>query len=430
MSDPLADRLAALAPSVDEAGARAAFDARRRGARTHRRALASAAVGAVVVVAAAGLAWGLDDRSSNGVVTSGASTVAAPAPTVAATAPATPPSSAAPTKPGATVLAVAGCPVIDASQLATTRPMNLFARTAPDGTPVQAIATAAGIEGPYVVALRFFGDTRAPVFGDPVDVNGRDARVYVGPQGQGSISWMLADGSEAYLRARGLSSDELVTVARALTPRPATVAAPGFDVTAAVPGGMQLVAETATPLSLRSAVATCDRADVADLRVGVFEGDPAALYAFGLDESPLPVLRQHGALVAWARSNNTDVAAAALDEATASPPPESTPSTSPPATIPTVPTVTFTATRPAAGQPNCSLDACRFVDVTLLGFPPGAEVAVSCHSDVTGSFGASPVTIGPDGTATQEACYFGYAGAALWVEADGVTSPTVVWPPD
>ena len=82
---------------------------------------------------------------------------------------------------------------------------------------------------------------------------------------------------------------------------------------------MQLVAETATPLSLRSAVATCDRADVADLRVGVFEGDPAALYAFGLDASPLPVLRQHGALVAWARSNNTDVAAAALDEATASP---------------------------------------------------------------------------------------------------------------
>ena len=58
-------------------------------------------------------------------------------------------------------------------------------------------------------------------------------RVYVGPQGQGSISWMLADGSEAYLRARGLSSDELVTVARALTPRPATVAVPGFDVTAA-----------------------------------------------------------------------------------------------------------------------------------------------------------------------------------------------------
>ena len=38
--------------------------------------------------------------------------------------------------------------------------MNLFARTAPDGTPVQAIATAAGIEGPYVVALRYVGDTR------------------------------------------------------------------------------------------------------------------------------------------------------------------------------------------------------------------------------------------------------------------------------
>ena len=72
MSDPLADRLAALAPSVDETGAWAALDARRRGARTHRRVLASAAVGAVVVVGAAGLAWGVGDRSSGNVVTSGA----------------------------------------------------------------------------------------------------------------------------------------------------------------------------------------------------------------------------------------------------------------------------------------------------------------------------------------------------------------------
>jgi hypothetical protein len=92
------------------------------------------------------------------------------------------------------------------------------------------------------------------------------------------------------------------------------------------------------------------------------------------------------------------------------------------------PTVSFTNERSAADQPNCSAPACRFVDVTLRGFPPGDTVVVECHGAVQGPFGATDVLIGPHGTATDVACYFGYPGETFWVEAGGVSSATTTWP--
>ena len=101
-----------------------------------------------------------------------------------------------------------------------------------------------------------------------------------------------------------------------------------------------------------------------------------------------------------------------------------------PTTIVPSPSVTFSNDRDATGQPGCSAPACRFVDVTLSGFDPSAVVTVSCVSEETGPFSDTEVTIEPDGTASDEACYFGYAGEQFWVEADGVRSPTVTWPED
>ena len=101
-----------------------------------------------------------------------------------------------------------------------------------------------------------------------------------------------------------------------------------------------------------------------------------------------------------------------------------------PTTIVPSPTVTFTNDRSAVGQPGCSVAACRFVEVTLTGFEPGAAVTVSCVSETTGPFSSSVVTIGPDGAARDDACYFGYPGEQFWVEADGVRSPTITWPAD
>jgi hypothetical protein len=101
-----------------------------------------------------------------------------------------------------------------------------------------------------------------------------------------------------------------------------------------------------------------------------------------------------------------------------------------PTTIVPTPTVTFTNDRSAVGEPGCSAAACRHVDVTLTGFEPGSTVTVSCVSDVVGSFSSSDVTIGSDGTASDDACYFGYPAQQFWVEADGVRSPAISWPED
>lgn len=104
----------------------------------------------------------------------------------------------------------------------------------------------------------------------------------------------------------------------------------------------------------------------------------------------------------------------------------SAPSSSP---SPSGPRVSFTATRPVADEPTCTVSACRYVDVTLEGFPPRTTIAVTCHSDQTGPFGFSEVTTDDNGNATGVACFFGYPGAQFHVSAGAVTSPTVTWPP-
>ncbi len=90
--------------------------------------------------------------------------------------------------------------------------------------------------------------------------------------------------------------------------------------------------------------------------------------------------------------------------------------------------MSFTTERSAVGQPGCTASACRFVDVIVHGFEPGTTITITCHSDTTGPFGATDATVGPDGSATQEACYFGYPGARFWVTADDHASPTIDWP--
>ena len=79
--------------------------------------------------------------------------------------------------------------------------------------------------------------------------------------GQGQISWVLDDGSEAYVRSRGLSADQLSAIATALSARPVDAAVPGFDLTAAAPAGFALVAETTAPLDGQHRVDAVPSAD-------------------------------------------------------------------------------------------------------------------------------------------------------------------------
>lgn len=396
--------------------------------RPRRRPIVLAVAASAVVLAGAALAWRVagDDETSD-VMT--AAETAVPDPSAAASSvPSSVVSPATQAEPKvAALLEVDGCPAIADSDLRAPKLANLFGRTTPDGMPIQAVATPAGIEGPYAVVLRYFSATREPSFGDPVDVNGVDARVYVGPGGSGQISWLLGDGSEAYVRSRWLGRDELVALASALEPRAADATVAGFDVSGPLPADLQLVAEDTAPLAWRSASTSCAPAGGLPLRVGVVDASPAVEYAIGIDNDPLPVLQQRGEYVALAVSPDPGVAAAALGVV----PPAGMPTTvvPPPSQPASAPRVSFTATRSAVGEPGCTAPDCRFVDVTLEGFPPGATVTVTCHSDVTGAFGSNDVTTDERGSATHEACYFGFTGERFYVSANGITSPTITWPP-
>ncbi len=428
MTDPLTDLLDALAPSVDAHAARDSFDAVRKRRRRHRRAIVGALAGLVVLAGGTGVVLVSRDRPG-AVTTSDQPATVAPTPATTTTTSTTPPTTTEPattvatTTIAAALLAVDGCPPIAASDMRTSSSGSLFGRTTPDGTPIQAIATSAGVGGPYAVVLRYQDATRTPSFGDPVDVSGHDGRVFVGRAGQGQISWVLDDGSEAYVRSRGLSADQLSAIATALSARPVDAAVPGFDLTAAAPAGFALVAETTAPLAVSTASTQCRPRDGIALRVAVLDGVPAARYAIALDGSPLPILQQRGDHVVMASSPDAATAAAALGLE----PPSTTPDAPRPSFSPT-PEVSFTITRSAAGQPGCTSPACRFVDVTLRGFFPGATVTVTCYGETAGPFSETTVTIDADGSATDEACYFGYPGERFWVLADGFLSPTITWP--
>jgi hypothetical protein len=92
------------------------------------------------------------------------------------------------------------------------------------------------------------------------------------------------------------------------------------------------------------------------------------------------------------------------------------------------PTVTFTNAHHAPEAPGCHGPTCRFVDVTLRDFQPGAAVTMSCVGAATGPLAATVVTIGRDGVATDRACSFGHPGEQFWVQADDVRSATITWP--
>lgn len=69
----------------------------------------------------------------------------------------------------------------------------------------------------------------------------------------------------------------------------------------------------------------------------------------------------------------------------------------------------------------------RFSTCVIHGFVPGTTVTITCEADTTGAFSSTDVTVDADGSATHEACYFGYRGSPFWVTANGVTSPAITW---
>lgn len=184
----------------------------------------------------------------------------------------------------------------------------LFAWPSPKRT-VQAVADPArGAGGPYAIVERFFVHAAVRgLLGSAVDINGRRAGVYVGIYGQGAVEWILADGSEGYIRTRGFDRAGLVSLARALRPRRVQSPVAGFDLASPAPYRLAILGETAGTVEGDTVSSTCRRPDGSTLNVEALRGNPVFQYGVALDALPLPVVGQRGdtVLTVFGRSGMT-----------------------------------------------------------------------------------------------------------------------------
>lgn len=116
-------------------------------------------------------------------------------------------------------------------------PWYAFARGREVGVPIQVIADgSAGAAGPFAVVLRYFEPTRPASVGTPTDINGNQVHISVVDPldasisvGNGQAEWDLPDGSQGYLRSRGLDRADIESIVASLTPRASDQPVPGFD---------------------------------------------------------------------------------------------------------------------------------------------------------------------------------------------------------
>ncbi|RLE21309.1 MAG: hypothetical protein DRJ50_09395 [Actinobacteria bacterium] len=156
--------------------------------------------------------------------------------------------------------------------------------------PIQIIGH--GVDGPakpFAVVERFFASDRNPGGEKSVVINGLDVYVTTHPNGNGEAAWNLPDGSQGYLRSRGLSRGDLLTILTALSPRAIDAEIPGFDYTNNEVDGLELVAEQMnTNVARGMGVGSQCRVDGTDYlyRVDTVEGDALIQFAVVIDRSP------------------------------------------------------------------------------------------------------------------------------------------------
>jgi hypothetical protein len=192
------------------------------------------------------------------------------------------------------VIDMPGCSTVwargPASADATYRP---YVHRTSDAAVVQVFAGASGsINDPYVVVERFFANQSENATG-PEDINGQPGRVTVNGTGGGSVNWLLSDGSEVYVRDHFFDEAQLLEIARALVPRPADAAIPGFDLAQPSPYGLGLLDETFDPLVLeQSASSGCVAEAGAELVASVRRGRPVTTFTMYLDQpAPYPAVK-------------------------------------------------------------------------------------------------------------------------------------------
>jgi hypothetical protein len=189
------------------------------------------------------------------------------------------------------IVAAEVCEPISAREGITAGVVTLFARRSNNPIPIQIIGDPTG--GPtaaFALVQRFFGDDYRATGQQIVDINGTQAHISVYDNDNGLVVWNLVDGSQGYLRSRGLDRDALVEIVAGLTPRADSDPIPGFDY---LPHG-----DTTIQLELlHEQINTDIHGEVAGFechvsatdyvyRISAIGGDPVYQYAGVIDRSP------------------------------------------------------------------------------------------------------------------------------------------------
>jgi hypothetical protein len=201
----------------------------------------------------------------------------------------------------------------------STFDLHLFARPTAGPFTIQIIGDPVGGPAAPFALVQRYPEQREIAQRNTVDVGGRSVVIVAdgSVNGNGEIFWNLADGSEGYLRSRGLDRDALVGIVASLTPRDPNAAIPGFDYAPdpAGPAALQLLVEHMnTGVQGRVTFFECQVASTTFIyRITAVVGDPVYEYAIVIDAPvPLEVGYRKGTLVVI--RGITDRAAPTLDD--------------------------------------------------------------------------------------------------------------------
>ncbi len=168
------------------------------------------------------------------------------------------------------------------------QPLTLFARPSAEPVPVLVVATQTdGPAGPFALIQRFFDRDDTPAGNDPTVISDADVFVSMFDNGNAEATWTLADGSQGYLRARGLDREAIIEIVSALSPRPIADPVPGFDFRSSDELDVVVDQLNTDPLTGSSAGSQC-RAAASDAiyMVSAITGDDLVLYAGVIDRPP------------------------------------------------------------------------------------------------------------------------------------------------
>lgn len=184
----------------------------------------------------------------------------------------------------------------------STFDLHLFAWPSFGPFTIQVIGDPAGGPTAPFALLQRYPDQLGVESRQTIDINGWNVAIAAYENGNGQAVWSLPDGSQGYMRARGLDREALVDIVASLTPSDASAAIPGFEYLPdpTTSARLELLVEHMnTGVQGRSASYQCQVAETSYIYwISTLEGDAVFQYAGVIDRPvPIEVGYQNGTLV-------------------------------------------------------------------------------------------------------------------------------------